>query len=140
MTTFANQLKNEIARIAKKEVRAETAQLKQASAKYRSEIAALKRQIATLEAAVKRLSKSQPKVAKVVEAPVENLRFRADGFGTMRKKLGLSAAQMGKLIGVSPLSVYHWEQGKSRPRASHLPAIAAVRKLGKREAIARLGK
>ena len=138
MTTFANQLKGEIARIAKKEIRAETAQLKQASAKYRSEIAALKRQIATLEAAVKRLSKSQPKVTKPVEEPSENLRFRADGFGTLRKKLGLSAAQMGKLVGVSALSIYHWEQGKSRPRASHLPAIAAVRKLGKKEALARL--
>ena len=138
MTTFATQLKNEIARIAKKEVRSETAQLKQASAKYRSDIAALKRQIATLEAAVKRLSKSLPKVAKVGEAPVENLRFRADGFGTMRKKLGLSAAQMGKLIGVSALSVYHWEQGKSRPRASHLPAIAAVRKLGKKDVLKKL--
>lgn len=139
MTTFANQLKGEIARIAKKEVRAETAQLKQASAKYRSEIAALKRHIATLEAAVKRLSKSQPKAAKPVEKSSENLRFRADGFGTLRKKLGLSAAQMGKLIGVSALSVYHWEQGKSRPRASHLPAIAAVRKLGKREVMSKLG-
>lgn len=138
MTTFANQLKNEIARIAKKEVRAETAQLKQASAKYRSEIAALKRQIATLEAAVKRMNKSQPKVTKVVEAPVENLRFRADGFGTIRKKLGLSAEQMGKLIRVSAQSVYHWEQGKSRPRASNLPAIAAVRKMGKRDAVAKL--
>ncbi len=138
MTTFANQLKGEIARIAKKEIRAETAQLKQASAKYRSEIAALKRQIATLEAAVKRLSKSQPKVTKPVEEPSENSRFRADGFGTLRKKLGLSAAQMGKLVGVSALSIYHWEQGKSRPRASHLPAIAAVRKLGKKEALARL--
>lgn len=140
MTTFANQLKGEIARIAKKEVRSETAQLKQASAKYRSEIAALKRHIAMLEAAVKRLSKSQPKAAKPVEEPSEKLRFRADGFGTLRKKLGLSAAQMGKLIGVSALSVYHWEQGKSRPRASHLPAIAAVRKLGKREVMSKLGK
>jgi DNA-binding transcriptional regulator YiaG len=140
MTTFANQLKNEIARIAKKEVRTETAQLKQASAKYRSEIAALKRHIATLEAAVKRLSKAQPKAPKQAEEAKENLRFRADGFGTMRKKLGLSAAQMGKLIGVSPLSVYHWEQGKSRPRTSHLPAIAAVRKMGKKEALATLGK
>jgi DNA-binding transcriptional regulator YiaG len=138
MTTFANQLKNEIARIAKKEARAETAQLKQASAKYRSEIAALKRNIAALEAVVKRLSKPQPKATKPVQEPDENLRFRADGFGTLRKKLGLSAAQMGKLIGVSALSVYHWEQGKSRPRASHLPAIAAVRRMGKREAMAKL--
>ena len=39
MTTFANQLKSEIARIAKKEARAETQQLKKASAQYRSDIA-----------------------------------------------------------------------------------------------------
>ncbi|MFM8575649.1 MAG: helix-turn-helix domain-containing protein, partial [Limnohabitans sp.] len=56
----------------------------------------------------------------------------------LRKKLGLSAAEMGQLIGVSPQSIYHWETGKTRPRASQLEAIAAVRKLGKREVAARL--
>ncbi len=57
MSTFANQLKNEIARLAKKEVRAETQALKKASAQYRSEIAALKRRIAGLETQIKKLSK-----------------------------------------------------------------------------------
>jgi len=66
------------------------------------------------------------------------LRFRVGGFASLRKKLGLSAAEMGKLVGVSAQSVYHWETGKSRPRASQLASIAAVRKLGKREVAARL--
>lgn len=66
------------------------------------------------------------------------LRFRVAGFANLRKKLGLSAAEMGQLIGVSAQSVYHWEAGKTRPRASQLAAIAAVRKLGKREVAARL--
>jgi cell division protein FtsB len=61
MTTFANQLKNEIGRIAKKEVRAETQHFKKASAQYRSDIASLKRNVATLKATVKKLTKSQPK-------------------------------------------------------------------------------
>jgi len=39
---------------------------------------------------------------------------------------------------VSAQSVYHWEAGKSRPRAAQLTAIAAVRKLGKREVLSRL--
>ena len=139
MSTFANQLKGEIARIAKKEVRGETKQLKQSSAKYRSEIAALKRQVAALEAAIKKLGKNQPRSGKVeADESQENLRFRAPGFVTLRKKLGLSAEQMGKLIGVSAQSVYHWEQGKSRPRTSQLPAIAAVRKMGKKAAWAKL--
>ena len=140
MTTFVNQLKSEIARIAKKEIRAETQQLKKASAQYRSDIAALKRHIVALEATVKKLSKGQLKpVLKVDKESSTPLRFRASGFATLRKKLDLSAEQMGKLIGVSAQSVYHWEAEKSRPRSSQLPAIAAARKLTKKEAWAKLG-
>jgi DNA-binding XRE family transcriptional regulator len=140
MTTFVNQLKSEIARIAKKEIRAETQQLKKASAQYRSDIAALKRHIVALEATVKKLSKGQLKpVLKVDKESSTPLRFRASGFATLRKKLDLSAEQMGKLIGVSAQSIYHWEAEKSRPRASQLPAIAAARKLTKKEAWAKLG-
>jgi DNA-binding XRE family transcriptional regulator len=140
MTTFANQLKSEIARIAKKEARAELIQLKKASAQYRSDIAALKRHVASLESTVKKLNKTQPQpVLKVEKESDTALRFRAGGFATLRKKFELSAAQMGKLIGVSAQSVYHWEAEKSRPRASQLPAIAAARKLTKKEAWAKLG-
>ena len=138
MTTFANQLKSEIARIAKKEVRSEIQKLKKSSTQYRSDIAALKRHITAVEAVVKKLSKAAPKpVLKAVE-DTKGLRFRADGFATLRKKFGISAEQMGKLIGVSAQSVYHWEAGKSRPRVSQLPAIAAARKLTKAEALAKL--
>ncbi|MGZ5196264.1 MAG: hypothetical protein ACXWB8_12570 [Ramlibacter sp.] len=42
------------------------------------------------------------------------------------------------MLGVSGQSIYKWEEGKTRPRASQLPAIAALRKMGKREANARL--
>jgi DNA-binding transcriptional regulator YiaG len=45
---------------------------------------------------------------------------------------------MGALVGVSAQTVYNWEAGKSRPRQQQLAAIAAIRKLGKREAQARL--
>jgi DNA-binding transcriptional regulator YiaG len=41
---------------------------------------------------------------------------------------------------VSAQSVYHWETGKSRPRASQLLLIAKVRKMGKREVVAQLSK
>jgi DNA-binding transcriptional regulator YiaG len=45
---------------------------------------------------------------------------------------------MAILLGVSNQSVYHWETGKSKPRAAQLQAIAAVRKLGKKEVAQRL--
>ena len=134
MTTFANQLKSEISRIARKEIKSDSKVLKQASSRYRSEIAELKRRIASLEVLVKKLSKSVAK--SQVESEEEEgvaLRFRAGGFASLRKKLDLSANQMGQLLGVSAQSVYHWETGKTKPRASQLQAIAQVRKLGKRQ-------
>ena len=142
MSTFANQLKSEISRLAKKEVRAETQALKKASAQYRSEIAALKRRIAGLEAQIKKQGKSAARVKaaeKTDEGSGTSLRFRVAGFAALRKKLNISAAEMGKLLGVSAQSVYHWETGKTKPRASQLAAISAVRKMGKREVTAKLG-
>ena len=51
----------------------------------------------------------------------------------MRAKLGLSAADLAKLIGVSQQSVYNWEYEKSTPRQNHVGVIAALKSLGKKE-------
>lgn len=139
MSNFAAQLKTEISRIAKKEIRAESAPLKKSSSQYRSDIAALKKRIAALESLVKKLSKSTGKARPDAhEDEDKSLRFRSGGFATLRKKLGLSANEMGKLLGVSGQSVYKWEQGKAKPRASQLKAIAAIRHIGKKQAHAML--
>lgn len=141
MANFAQQLKSEISRISRKELRAETQALKKASAQHRREMAALKRRIASLEAAIRRLAKVQPQRVRKEAATEEestSLRFRAGGFASLRKKLGVSAADMAKLLGVSSQSVYHWEQGKTRPRGAQLALIAEVRKMGKKAVAARL--
>lgn len=140
MSSFAAQLKGEITRIAKKTHRAESAAIKKATSQHRADIASLKRGVAELEALVKRLAKSQEKSVPVKsDAPAsQSLRFRASGFAVLRKKLGLSAAEMALLLGVSAQSIYHWESGKSRPRASQLAAIAQVRRLGKKDVALRL--
>jgi DNA-binding transcriptional regulator YiaG len=52
----------------------------------------------------------------------------------------LSAADFSKLLGVSALSIYKWESGKTRPRQAQLAKIAAVRPMGKREAFAKLAE
>jgi DNA-binding transcriptional regulator YiaG len=140
MSNFAAQLKTEISRIAKKESRTQAVVLKKAQATHRAEIADLKRRIASLEAVVRRLVKTpaRPATPTKEEDESQGLRFRADGFASLRKKFGVSAAQMALLLGVSNQSVYHWETGKSKPRAAQLKAIAAVRKLGKKEVAQRL--
>ncbi|MBX9960769.1 MAG: helix-turn-helix domain-containing protein [Burkholderiaceae bacterium] len=141
MANIASFLKAEISRIARKEIRTETQTLKKASTQYRSDIAALKRRVAEQERLIAKLRKSKP-AAEAVEQQEDGpqIRFRADGFASLRKKLGLSAADMGKLLGVSLQTIYHWEKGQSKPRASQLLGIAEVRKLGKRGAAARLAE
>jgi DNA-binding transcriptional regulator YiaG len=144
MPNVATLLKSEIARVARKEVRAEVEPLRKANSQYRSSIAALKRQVEALEKQLSRQQKSAGKQPARNQHSSEEgatdtrLRFRQEGFSSLRKKLNISAADMGKLIGVTGQSVYSWEAGKSRPRAAQLAAIAAVRKLGKREVMKRL--
>ncbi|MES2412777.1 MAG: helix-turn-helix domain-containing protein [Pseudomonadota bacterium] len=137
---IATALKSEISRVSRKEAKSQTQQLKKASAQYRSDIAALKRRVAELEKLVARLARGQGKKVAVsaVDDSAAKVRFSAKGLATQRKRLALSAADMGKLLGVSGASIYLWEEGKTRPRANMLPAIAALRKMGKKAATEKL--
>ncbi len=123
---IATVLKSEIARGAAKAARAEVAALKKASSRYRSDIAELKRRIAGLERLVGQLGKGTRK--KAVQAPEGTTatvsRYSAKNLASLRKKLDLSAADFGLLLGVSGASVYLWEQGETRPRPRNMPAIA----------------
>jgi len=139
MPNLATTLKSEISRVARKEVRGETIGLKRAVAAYRREIAALKRRTQALEQLARRGSRvgtrtSSPSVGEQDDPGVH--RFSAKGLRSQRKRLGLSAAECGFLLGASGQSVYNWEQGKARPSARHMPAVAALKTLGKKQAAA----
>lgn len=140
MANFGIALREEVTRLAKKANKSELQALRKASAEYRHQIAALKRELSSVQKALKRNSKQSSH--QVLETPTEHdsaqLRFNAKGFAKKRQQLGLSAANMAKLLGVSALSVYKWESGQTRPRAKQLQAISEVRSLGKRAAQARL--
>ncbi|QBK03783.1 helix-turn-helix domain-containing protein [Hylemonella gracilis] len=138
MANISSLLKSEITRLARKEIRSEVEGLKKAVAHYRSDIAKLKRELAAQEKKIARLGKSTPSAISDTSDDGPKLRFRAAGFASLRKKLGLSAADMGKILNVSLQTIYHWEKGTAKPRASQLVRIAEVRKLGRRGAAAKL--
>ncbi len=139
MPNFASALKEEIVRLARKEGRNETERLKKASSQYRSDIAALKRRVEALEKQVSHFEKKSKNSQKLeVSAETTPVRFSAKGLASQRQRLGLAAAEMGLLLGVSAQTIYNWEAGKSRPRQPQLAAVAALRGLGKRQAQARL--
>lgn len=143
MPNIASILKAEISRVARKEVRAEIDILKKASANHRASIAALRRQVSALEKDLRRAAKGSARRAPADDSGDANeagpkRRFSATRLAAHRSKLDLSAASYGKLVGVSGQTIYHWEQGKARPRAAQLEKLAAVRELGKSEVAERL--
>ena len=146
MANIASLLKSEIARVARKQARGETLGLKKSVGTSRSEIVALKRRVQALESELRRLAKAAARAAPSAAVADEDepaqraLRFSAKGLVSQRKRLGLSAHECGLLVGASGQSIYNWEDGKARPRAKHLPALAALRTMGKKEAAARLAE
>lgn len=141
MSSFAAAIKNEIVRLARREIKAAVGPMREQLKMQRSAIAELKRRIAELEQSTKRIarvSKSAARAAEASSASGSSARFSAKGLKSLRSRLGLSAADFGALAGVSGQSVYNWEAGKARPQRAQLEAIQALRSIGKREAAARL--
>jgi len=139
MPNIAAVLKEEIRRLAKKEVKAQVGKTQKAAAQYRRDIAMLKRLLGQQEREIKLLKKRQGQTPKE-EEPLESVRFSARSVKAQRSRLGLSAADYGKLVGVSGLTVYNWEHEKARPRKAQLAALVTVRGIGKREAVMKLAE
>ena len=140
MPNIAAVLKEEIVRLTRKEIRKQTNVLRKASAQYRKDIAEMKRRVAELQRRIGPLEKQAIKETSlpVAEADAEHVRFSAKGLRSQRQRLGLSAADCGKLIGVTDQTVYNREHETGRPRKQQLARIASLRRLGRREARARL--
>lgn len=144
MANIAVVLKDEITRLARRALKAELDALRKAGTSYRSDIAALKRRVADLEKGRKALERqvgaeaAPSKSTANGETPEKSLRFSAKRLRAQRKKIGFSAEDFARLLGVSAQSIYNWETGKATPRRQQLEAIASLRGIGKREALARL--
>ena len=142
MANLATVLKEEIGRRARKEIKRETTILRKASAQYRRDIAQLKRE---LRAASKRVAlleslQRQQTQQRAQGAKPEGKRFSSRSVRTHRHRLGVSAADYGKLIGVTGKTIYTWEQGNARPRGGAFSRWVAIRSLGKRAALTMLAQ
>ena len=141
MPNITNILNEQIRRMARREIKSDGKIVRKAMAQYRRDIAALKRDFADLTRTVGSLQGQEKR--RVAQQPAadsqsEDVRFRADGLISQRKRLGISAKDYGVLVGVTGQTIYDWESGKSRPRKEQVGKLAAVRGIGKREVSKRL--
>jgi len=140
MPDVAAALKAEITRLARKEAKQQVAPVKKTVAEQRRTIADLRRQVAALTRSQSALQQQEAKrpAAAVQAGATRRVRYSPTWVKADRKRLGLSAKDYGRLVGVSAATIYGWEEGKSKPRAAALTGWANVRGIGKREATRRL--
>lgn len=139
MTNFAAQLKNEIARIVRKETKGGLALQKANASKHRLEIAQLKKQLGELTVQVKHLNQRTVSQSSERRPPKsEDLPFGPAKLTASRHDFGLTQAQMALLLGVSTPSYSKYEAGKAQPRTAKLVKIVEVMALSKGAALARL--
>jgi DNA-binding transcriptional regulator YiaG len=146
MPRLAEVLRGEIIRISRREARIATAGIREAKVKLTKTVADLKRKIAKLQgehkwlmAAEKKRLVQKPQIAPEIS---KKARLTSKGIRRLRKRLGLSQAELGKLLGASTQTVHMWEtkKGPLRLRGNTLTAVLSAREMGAREAKRRIAE
>ena len=141
MPNLQSVLRQEIQRLARREVRAELEATKRAVAQHRREIAELKRRNTALERTVSYLQSRETERLKAGPSdpePPKGTRFSFRSLKAQRRKSGLSQEDYASLVGVSSSTIYNWESGSTKPERKHLAALVSLRGMGMREARKRL--
>ena len=147
MSNVVKILKAEIARISKKKAKSATQAIGKSNTWLRKTVADLKKRLVLLEkenkrmvAAMKKYQVAQPERLEQEEG--RKARFTSKGINSLRKKLRLSQADFGKLLGTTPHAVYLWEKkdGQLSLRDRTKAAILSVKGLGAREAKEKLAE
>jgi len=147
MSNVVKSLKAEIARISKREARSATQGIGKSNTWLRKTVADLKKRLVLLEKENKHLAAAVKKYQ--VESPQESdqeasskARLTSRGIRSLRRKLRLSQADFGKLLGTTPHAVYLWEKktGALNLRDKTKAAILSIRGLGAREAKEKLAE
>ncbi len=140
MPDVAAVLREEIARLARREVKQQVGPLRKTIAEQRRTIAALRRQVTELARNQGFLLQREQR--RLAEAPtvsaVKKIRFSSKSVKTDRNRLRMSGADYGLLVGVTAQTIYNWENGTTKPGVTVLARWATVRGIGKREASRRL--
>jgi DNA-binding transcriptional regulator YiaG len=144
MSNVAKALKAEIARISRKEVKSAVDPIAKSNTGLKKIVVDLKRRVTALEKENKRLLAGAKKDKSVKSAEpseeAKKARITSTTIRSLRKKLGLSQADFGKLAGVTTHMVYLWEtkEGPLNLREKSKAAILSFKGMGAREAKGKL--
>ena len=136
MPNVATILKQEISRISKKEAKSFFNAIPGLLKSMKRTVSAQGKKITALEATIRKMEQktgSNEGLALPKPEKLEKARLGSGNIAKLRKKLDLTRAEMGKIIGASTNSIFLWENDKATPRATAKAKIIALRGLGKKE-------
>lgn len=143
MADIAKLLKDEITRLARKEVKKNVVPLRTKLISLSRTVSRQQKALDSLEKTIARQNKllaEAPALSEAVsEEAVKKSRVSPRLVKIQRKRLKLNQSDFARLLCVSVATVRSWEQGRSQPRRSNLAAFVSVRRLKLTAARERLG-
>ena len=137
MPDVAAVFKEEISRLARKEVRAAVTPLKTQVGDLRRKLNQQKEQISQLERGLIAPTRNKPSEVVTGEVGTERMpqaRVSPAALKAQRSRLRISQREMGLLLGVSAHTIVRWEAGRSTPREASREALAELKRIGARAA------
>lgn len=142
MSKLGSVLKDEIARVARKEAKALFDPLKKQVSAQRGIINDLRQQLAErtkqLQVVVREMARGSGTAAHTSPAKPSTSDFSAKGIVALRKRLKLTQEGMAKALKVSPQTIYNWERG-TKPREKYQPRIAKLHAMSENKAASLAG-
>ena len=135
-------IKEEIIRLAKREMRAKFVPLRRDVRSLKITASQLRKSVAGLQRLVSQQEK-QMGSKPFPEATPEDLktaRISPRLIRSLRKHLRVSQRELAKLVGVTVGAVFQWEKGKFEPKDDKKKILIGLRKFGRQEARKLLGE
>ncbi len=129
-------IKDEIVRLAKREVRKISVPLAKDVWLLKSTLWKLRKTVSNLERFAARQESELSKRKIPLEATPEEVkesRFSPRLIRSLRRHLGITQKELAILAGVTVGAIHQWESGIFVPRAQNKGVLVALRKLGRRE-------
>ena len=131
-------LKEEIVRLAKREINQQVKALKSQLVEMRKTAREQRRRIEQLEKELAGKADKERVIAPRTVSEEDDVRVPRGSVRKHRERLGLSQREMALLLDVSTLTVSNWETERSSPSGKNKLGFAELRKMGAREVWNRL--
>jgi len=129
-------IKSEIVRLAKREIRSTLLPLGRDVRLLKSTVSQIRKAVLVLERLAAQQQKELGKRKIPLEATPEEVkksRFSPRLIQSLRKHLGITQKELAILAGVTVGAAHLWESGKFMPKGEKKAVMVALRKLGRRE-------